>query len=82
MGEIFDGTDMYAFTFQTMAMFSETMILLIAGRLYKAKFSKVCNYILRWKKMIQAAHFLFSLNSIFTYCLYLHISYISTYRYI
>jgi hypothetical protein len=38
---VFSGTDLYAFTLQTMAMVLETTILLTVGRLYKGKFSKV-----------------------------------------
>jgi len=41
---VFSGTDLYAFTLQTMAMVLETAILLTVGRLYKGKFSKVSKY--------------------------------------
>lgn len=41
MSVVFSGTDLYAFTFQTLAMVFETSALLIFGRIHKQKFSQV-----------------------------------------
>lgn len=41
MKVVFSGTDLYAFTFQTLAMVFETSALLTFGRIYKHKFSQV-----------------------------------------
>lgn len=62
MSIVFSGTDLYAFSLQTVAMVLETTILLTVGRLYQGKFSRVsrkawfCSFILlptlpdtRWK---------------------------------
>lgn len=41
MAIVFSGTDLYAFTFQTLAMVLETTTLLTVNRIQKDKFSKV-----------------------------------------